>query len=241
MRTLGFECQAAGENILSVTTPLSFIDGEVIGFYLSESNDRTILLSDNADTLAHLYGLGIPLDDRRRWRSFQDFAHQYNLTLDERGEVFTLCQKDDIPHAVARYFAFVHEVTEWEATHSLLPEDESVLVDEIEQQIRRRNPAVVVNRSPRVVGATGREYVFALQAGGTVIDPLLPNSRSTGAALRKVLDVERGPQRVYPLLVVEDRQEYNRARSEMLIVSAVARVIPMSELIHGAGPLDLAA
>ena len=241
LERMGFECRQIEPGAIGVDTPFSFEDGEVVGFYLQEAPNQRIQLTDNADTIAHFMNRGFPMEDRRRWRSISDLASTFDFALSGDGMLMAADSVDRLPSLVARYLGLMHGVMEWEISRIPLPDDVAQLADEIELHLRRRNLGIEIRRNPQITGATGRSYTFDLEADGVVIDGVTPDSKRTGAVLRKVLDVERGPSELRPLLIMDDRKDPERARMETLIISSVARVLSMTRLTHDDTPLDLAA
>lgn len=237
---IGFQCREVSDNIVNVVTPLSFLDGELASFYVIEEGNSNVLITDNFDTIAYLKGRGLPLSDRRRWRSLSNRAENLGFTLSEEGELMAYGNVDDIPRLVARFLRVISEFVDWEMEQESWEPDTGALIDEIEEHLHRRNPNSSIKRDVTVNGKSGYRHSFDLIAGNTLVDASMPSSRSTGPKLRKFLDVGYGPEQEYrTMLVIDDRDDPEKARHEIQIVSNVARAMTFSHLATDEGPLDL--
>src|SRR5262245_35997308 len=92
LERLGFECREVGNETISVGTPFVFADGEPINFYLVDRQGK-VSISDNADTLMHLAGVGIDISDRRRWTGIRQIMDSFGIELTEWGEITSSASK----------------------------------------------------------------------------------------------------------------------------------------------------
>lgn len=83
---MGFECRELSPGVFRVFTPLSLSDGEPISLYLVESGN-TVRVSDNGNTLFHMRGIGLDVDDRKKWRGVTNILASFKLNLESTGEV----------------------------------------------------------------------------------------------------------------------------------------------------------
>lgn len=239
MDSLGYSCRPVtligGEGQgLGVTTPFAFPDGDPISFYLINHDGGNYALSDNADTLMHLMNAGFNLENRKRWRPFVEMAAQHGLTIRPTGEVRAEFPHEHLRDAITRFIAFALEVGNWQRDNFGMAENTHHLVQEVENYLRRWKPHAQVQRSIDVTGASKKHHHFDFLFGNQLIDAIRPNSNKTGAELRKIVDVNNGPNSIQTMVIIDDREHPDRAKDEMMILSAVTKVMPLSRLERNA-------
>lgn len=234
---LGFRCHQVTDGLLNISTPYAFSDGEVVNFLLRDVGG-TIIITDNCDFIAHFMSLGMDLSDKRKWIGIKNIVSNYNFNLTERGEIQAITTMAKLADRFNAFSAIVHDLTKWEIERLTISEEISDLVDQIEYHIRRRNEGIGIERGYRATGATGHKYIFDMKVDDTLIEGIEPNGHATGAALRKVLDVERGAEDLGVVLVMDDRANIEAAKDEAMILSSVCSVITFSTLAEGIEPIS---
>lgn len=120
---LGYECHEAGSDTLVVDTPFSFPGGEPIGFYLRETADF-VTVHDNADTLAHLEGIGIDLSSRVRWRGIKNTVAAFGFDLEDSGIITATSSKGLEYRLVSNYIGALLAISDIEREHMGLTEEQ---------------------------------------------------------------------------------------------------------------------
>lgn len=225
----------AGGLALEIGTPFSLGDGCAIVLYAVDQGNH-VLFSDNGDTLAHLSGMGLDVWHAGRQKVLRERAGLHGLSLDSAGDFRCLARREQAPHAFARAITGLLAVADWAAVATDTAQPEHDLAAEAEPYIVARNPELILRRRPVVRGASSTDWQFHFQHGRDLIDVIGPSPQGTGGAMRKAADVANSPfvESMSPLIVVDDRQDHNRAMQEISILGAVTRAMPFSRLMNGA-------
>lgn len=240
IRRLGYECKEVADNILEVDTPFTFPNGEPIHFYL-DGNGGDIVVHDNADTLAHLIGMGWDLADRRKWKTLQNTVAAFGFELQETGAIVSRAPHNIETALISNYVAAMLAVVEVEREYLGLSDEQITFVEEVEMYLKASDPKKALVLRPVVIGHSGRSHEFHFELDGALIEAAKPRTQSTGIILRKATDVknEHGDKRI--IVVIDDRQDEERAKAEIDILNNVVQVMrftalarqgQMSPLIH---------
>ena len=232
-----YDCRAVqgkdGGPCLEIGTPFSLPDGSAINLYLCEIGAHT-RISDNADTLFQLGGMGLDVWMPARLARVREVALQNKLTLGDDGEIFLLTRTE---HAAAGFAVAVSgllSIARWAAEKLDAPEPVVDLAAEVQPYVVAREPGARFEVKPHVRGASLTEHVFDFRHGDDLIDVIPASPQATGGAMRKISDVQNGPflGEASPLVIVDDRLgKRERAESEMAILAAVTRAMPLSALL----------
>ena len=234
IQRLGFNCREVGDSVIAVGTPFSFSDGEAIGFYLHERRDE-VVVSDNGDTLFHLRGVGFDLSDRRRWRAFRQVAEAHGFELLDSGEITARTSPSNVPQLLARYIAAMLEIVNVEREQLGIPDELDQYVQEVEFYLRAWKPQADLVHLPSIRGISGRLHNFHFDFDGSLVDAARPHSNRTGSILRKVADIGLGGNQRRILVVMDDREDPERARVEAEILTSMVSVMPFLQLARNAG------
>lgn len=220
-----------GQSGLEIGTPFSLPDGTAINLYLMPSGSH-VLISDNADTLIHLSGMGLDVWNAARFRALRERLFKHSLSLEQSGEIRALTTVREASLGFARAITGMLSICEWASDQMRVQHRERDLISEAEPYIIARNPRADFTRSPRVLGASRTEHYFDFQHGSDLIDVIAPSAQSTGGVMRKIGDVTNGPfaERLSPLVIVDDRFEPLRAEGEMGILASITRTQPFTSL-----------
>lgn len=235
IENLGFECrpvQAINHGtVLEVDTPFSFADGAPLAFYAQE-HGKTIVLSDNGDTLAHLASRGLSVFEKRKWASIRSRIEQHEVTLGDDGEIKVIGSKDDVDIVFAKYMSAMLSVVQYERDSLSSSTDLNVLVEEVEMLFRRWRAGEQITLRPKVRGQSRREHSFDLQVGNTLVDAISPHANATGSVMRKAGDVMSSPfsgdRQI--IVVIDDRVDQEAASVERDILSSLVKPILYSDL-----------
>lgn len=223
-----------GSDCLEIGTPFSLPDGSAINLYLAKVGEH-VRISDNADTVFQLSGMGLDLWHAKRFSSFRDAAADHKLQLSDKGEIFMVAREEHAAAALAVVITGMLGLSRWAAVKLDAVEPVIDLAAEAQPYIVARNPAATFERHPRVMGASRTEHVFDFRHGDDLIDVIGPSPQGTGGAMRKAGDVQNGPfaGSATPLIIVDDRAgKQIKAEQEIAILGAVTRAMPMTTLMR---------
>lgn len=226
---MGYECHEVDEKTIVVDTPFSFPDGEPIGFYLREDPNLAVL-HDNADTLAHLRGIGIDLSSRVRWKGIRNIVAAFGFELRENGIITGSISRDREPELITNYLSALLAVTDLEREHLGLTEEQTQYVDEVEFYLKASNRNAPFEPSPVVQGHSGKHHRFHFDFDGWLVDAAKPHGTRTGSILRKSADVKNVADRKI-LIVMDDREDQDRAKAETDILSTMVSVLQFTDLV----------
>ena len=96
--------------------------------------------------------------------------------------------------------------------------------------LRASNPTALIVHRPVVMGHSGREHEFHFEFDGALVDAAKPRGQSTGAILRKAADVNNAGNEKRILVVIDDRIDDDKAKTETDILSTMVSVVPFTTL-----------
>ena len=233
-----YDCQTLkaldGGSCLEIGTPFSLPDGSAINLYITEVGDGMLKISDNADTLFQLGGMGLDVWQSMRMSALRDLMAKHRMAIGKQGDVHLLTQTGNAANGFAKAVTGLLALSSWAAEHLQAQPQAIDIVAELEPYIIARNPDAEYRRNPHVKGASSTDYVFDLQHGTDLIDIIGPSAQATGAAMRKAGDIQNGPfaEHLSPLFIVYDLADSSRAMSEISILGSVARAMPASRLMQ---------
>ena len=230
---LGYECRRVGDSTIHVSTPFTFADGEPISFYI-EDHGRDITVFDNADTLIHLSGIGWDISDRKKWKGIRQIYSSFGLDLNDAGIVIGKDQKSGEESLITRYICAAMAVADLEREYLGLTDEQAIYIQEVEDQLMAWKPGVALLRYPMVQGHSGRDHSFHFDFDNALIDAARPHGARTGSILRKSADVMNSGNPKSILVVMDDREDSDRARAETDILSTMVSVIAFTVLARQA-------
>lgn len=233
-----YDCQPltalGGGQCLEIGTPFSLPDGSAINLYITIAGGQILKISDNADILFQLCGMGLDVWQPARLASIRDLLAKNHMAVGPKGEIHALTQSAHAANGFALAITGILALSTWAAEHLQAPARTIDMVAELEPYIVARDPSAVYKRNPHVRGASNTDYVFDLQHGSDLIDIIGPSAQATGAVMRKVGDILNGPfaENLSPLIVVYDLIDSDRAMNEVSILGSVVRAMPASRLMQ---------
>jgi hypothetical protein len=230
LERLGFDCIEVDHRTIAVGTPFAFADGEPIGFYLVEADDR-ITISDNADTLMHLAGIGLDLSDRRRWSSLRRITESFGIELTDRGEITAVGSKQTEHALISGYLGAMLAIADYEREVIGISQELSEYITEVEMYLKASKPEEPLLLGPAVQGHSGRTHTFHFDFDGKLIDAARPHGARTGAILRKAADIKNAGYPREIVVVMDDREDTDRAKIETDILSTMVSVLPFTRLV----------
>ncbi|MGE8451754.1 MAG: DUF1828 domain-containing protein [Pseudomonadales bacterium] len=233
-QNLAYDCRPVrtvnGEAALEIGTPFSFADGTAIVFYLIEQGAHA-LISDNGDTLAHLHSVGLDPFNRRRESAIRNTLAPFGVALEANGEIRAIAPTAASQHIIATYISSLLALANQERGWLGIPEPINNFADEVEQYLRLWKPADEIVRHPKVKGISRHEYTFDFWWNGELIDVVSPSHQATGGLMRKLGDVLSAPgERAKIRVVIDDRDDFERAETEKQIIGSMASAMLFSSL-----------
>jgi hypothetical protein len=234
MKRLGFDCRLVGDATIGVSTPFSFVDGQPIGFYLSESN-LEIRITDNSDTLAHFAAIGFDITDRKKWKGIKQLVETFGFSMLDSGEIVGSAPVEQQQWLVMKYLSAMLAVADFEREYIGIPEEIEQFVQEVEIYLKAWKPNAPITPHPVLQGHSGRIVKFHFEQDGKLIDAVRPHGTRTGALLRKAADVLHAGEKKEILIVMDDREFPDVAAIESDILSVMVSVMPFTRLERQVG------
>jgi len=233
-QNLAYDCRPVrtvnGDPALEIGTPFSFADGTAIVFYLVEQGSHA-LLSDNGDTLSHLHSVGLDPFNRRRETAIRNILSPFGVALETSGEIRALGPVGHSQHMIATYISSLLALASQERSWLGIPEPVNNFADEVEHYLRLWKPTAEAIRNPKVLGISRHEYTFDFSFAGELIDVVTPSHQATGGLMRKLGDVLSAPGERHKIrVVIDDREDFERAETEKQIIGSMASAMLFSSL-----------
>lgn len=221
-----------GSPCIEIGTPFSLPDGSAINLYL-KPEAQFVRISDNADTMFQLGGLGLDVWNGTVRASLERLVGKHKVQMSPQGEVFLLAKNDNSAMGFAVTITAILQLANWAADKINERPSDVDLTAEVEPYLIARNPSAEFKRNVHVKGVSKTDHVFDFRQGREIIDVLTPWAASTGGAMRKAGDVQNGPmaELFQPLFIVDDRTEPERAMNEIEILGSITRAMPLSRLM----------
>lgn len=224
-----------GSEMVAVYSPFTFADGGAIEVFAALEGDH-IHLSDEGTTLLHLRSVGLPVSNKRKWSPLKSAIKPYGASLTDDGtfELIAPATSASAGTGFARFMSALISVANWEREHVGLPMGPDLFKEEVAMHLRSWKPQLELRSKPSpLLGLSGKKHSFDFQFGSEYVDAIAANGTSTGAELRKVLDVRGSPEfsQLEVRVVVDDRRDPRAAADEIGILGKVVRAWPMSALI----------
>lgn len=233
---IGMRCDQVGDAV-AVTTPFTFDDGDALEIFAKALGPQ-VHFFDDGFTLFHLQSIGVHLRDKKQWRPLKAIADANEVSLSDDGVFETLCSADRASVGFARLVSTLLGVSAWAREQKGVAQDAAWFVDEVALYLHAWKPDAAFIDRPVVKGFSGRSLTFHFQIENMLVDAIQPHGASTGAVLRKVVDLSTSTMAVpnEVMVVVDDRgPKAESAKQELEIIGRVATAWPMTSLIQAAG------
>jgi hypothetical protein len=236
----GMRCEPVptrdGSAVIAVMTPFTFADGDGIEMFAEQVGGQ-FRLFDEGLTLLHLHSVGIRLGDRRRWQPLRKAVQPHGVTLTDDGVLEGWAPLAEPGVGFARFTSALLSLAAWEREHQGLPMHGDWLVEEAKLYLRAWKPAAELVEKPEPLrGLSGRRHGFDFSLDGEYVDAISANGNSTGAELRKLVDLKHNPEHrnLQVRVIVDDRRVPDAAAEEVSILGRFAKAWTMSGLMAAA-------
>lgn len=231
--TLGLSCHPLNEDgsMAVVSTPFTFDDGDGVPVFV-ETVGGHVRFFDDGEILLHFMGRGLSFEDSRKTKFIRNIATTHGLVFTEDGELEVWTNPSEAPSAFARFVAGLLAIVDWERSQKGVSADASLLIEEVAMCIRSWKRDAEIKPEPEYVGISGHTYKLDFSVDGEAIVAITPHPASVSAALKKMVDIISAPANagLSIQVVLDDRSQPEEARSEGVILNAVANVLMMSTL-----------
>jgi hypothetical protein len=229
-------CHPVGQAV-EILTPFTFADGGGIEIFAQDFANQ-VLFFDDGLTMLHLHSVGLKIDNnRKRWRPLSSIANKYGVTLSDQGVFEVLGDARNPSVAFAKMVSTLLGVAAWEKEQEGVAEESAWLVDEVALYLKAWKSDLELIEKPTVVGFSGRVLDFDFDFDGKYIDAISPHSSSTGAELRKIVDLRSASEhaRKEVMVIVDDRRKPESADQEIKILSRTAWTWKITDLMAASG------
>ena len=221
---------ACGEDVTVLAPPVPMWDGSVIPLYVMSQGAR-VEITDDGGVLEHLEksGFGL-LADKRRRRGLDSSVSKWGLSFGD--EMQLICRPDAVAFGLQKFLGALFAVAQWEADNAGKSLDGQLLIAEAEMYLRALSPSAAFTHDVNLVGITGRPQTFPLKVDDTYYEATGTHPVNSAAVVKKVYDVRlvRDNKDVPITILVEDRQNTDRAKADIQLLTQLAHVIRLSDL-----------
>lgn len=235
IKSLGLNCKilpaSDGKPIHCISTPFDYFDGDGIHLYAEELGDL-VRFFDAGDTLFHVVGSSIKFKDKRSIKPIKKLVEDAGAMLSDDGEISMLAPTKDSREGFKKTLAAILNVAAWEAENAGISTDVTSLTSEVEIYLREWKPRHEVLLEQPLTGISGRPHSFSFLIDGELIDVVSSLPQATAAEIRKLADIRGIPSQADTRIriIIDDRNNAERAHEEALILSRFADVLPFTAL-----------
>lgn len=237
-KLIGVSCYPLSEDgtVAYIDTSFVFEDGSSVPVFVEKVGDQ-LRFFDDGETILHLRGRGLALEDNRKTKFLRRLASMSQVALNEMGELEIWALVNDAPKAFARYMAAMLAVARWEADQIGVATDLSLMVSEVAMCLRAIKPEAEIIEEPEYVGISGHKYKLDFKFEGNAVIATSPHPNAVSSAAKKLLDIRAAAenQGIKIIVVLDDRHDPEAAKREGLILDSVANVWMMRRLEKQAG------
>lgn len=139
-----YDCQPLtaldGSACLEIGTPFSLPGGSAINLYITQAGDNMVRISDNADTMMQLNGMGLDVWQPKRLQALQELMRDRGIVLGPQGDVFVLSALACAANGFAAAVTGLLTLAGWAATQLAMEPPEQDVVATVEPYIIARDP-----------------------------------------------------------------------------------------------------
>lgn len=230
---LGIKCHPLAEDgtIALVDSAFKFQDGDYLPIYVQMISNQ-VRFFDGGETLMHFIGRGVSINDTKGAKFMKKIAEQNGSTLTENGELESWANQDNAGEAFAKYMGTMLNLVRWEHEQIGVATDTSLLIEEVSMCFKAAYPDKEQTPSPEYAGISGHKYKFDFIHGDDAVLAISAHHASVASALKKLIDLNQLSENnsLSPLVVIDDRYNKQEADNQTKVLTAVSRVLPMTNL-----------
>ncbi|KAA0910655.1 DUF1828 domain-containing protein [Pusillimonas sp. ANT_WB101] len=230
---LGFSCHPLNDDgsVALIDTPFTFEDGDDLPVFV-EKVGKSIRFFDDNEVVFHFLGRG--LGDSiggLRTRFIKTAIAPYGISLNDENVIEVWADQEHSKQAFARYMSGLLAVVGWEHDNQGVGIDSSYLVEEVALCLEAWKKGHKITSSPPFTGMSKTKYLLDFEVDGEAVIAIRPHPYSVGNALRKMVDIAGHDRSVKFRVVIDDRVDAEAAKTQGMILSSMATIMPMSRLI----------
>lgn len=220
---LGFiVIQTNQPNLISITTPHTFASGDPVHFYLQKRKGQLIL--DDYGMNLNSFQLSLPMPEKAS-RIIKQKLHEFDNKIQFDGYHITrFIQPNEHAQAMSEIMTLFGTLTNFQpkTTHE---QDKNIILHDIMIYLKDKYENIQPNYHTK--GVSGTQYEFDFLADKTLIDFIPAHFNSTGAVLRKILDINQVYDEYDYRIIINDKDK-QQAQKEAKIIMPLAKVVPLS-------------
>lgn len=229
----GFECRPIGDGgeLAYIVTPFKFNDGDRLPVYV-EKSAAGFRFFDDGQTLLHFMGRGMKFNSGHQLKFLSNIAQHHGVTLNEDGILEVFAANEEPNKAFARYISCMLQLVEWEREHEDLDANASAFSTEVAEALRAWQPLQAITSTRDYIGASGKTHSVDFQFGNRGVLAVAPKPQKTAHVLYKLVDIRSKTSNSADefLVVIDDRQQPDKARNEAEVFRTVANVMTFTKL-----------
>lgn len=230
---LGFTCHPLNNDgsIALIDTPFTFEDGESLPVFVEKVGQSVRFFDDN-EVVFHFLGRGLgDSNGGLRTRFIKNAIAPYGITLNDGNVIEVWSDQKSSKEAFARYLSGLLAIVAWEHDNKGVGIDSSYFVEEVALYLESWKKGHKINISPTYVGMSKTSYQLDFEVDGEAVIAIRPHPYSVGNALRKMIDIAGNEPNAVFRVVLDDRSDAESAKTQGVILSSMATIMPMTSLI----------
>ena len=214
-----------------VDTAFKFQDGDYVPVYVQHIANQ-VRFFDAGETVMHFIGRGVRINNAKNAMFMKKIAEQNGSIFNENGEIESWANQDNASEAFAKYMGAMLGLVRWEHEQIGVATDISLLIEEVSMCFKAAYPDKAQTPSPEYSGISGHKYKFDFIHGDDAVIAISTHHSAVAAALKKLIDLNQlaANSSLSALVVIDDRYDKEEADNQTKVLTAAARVLPMSTL-----------
>lgn len=237
---LGFSCHSLNDDgsIALIDTPFKFEDGDYLPVFVEKVGDNIRFFDDN-EVVFHFLGRGLgDINGNLRTRFIKGAIAPYGLSLNDANVIEIWANQAQSKAAFAKYMSGLLAVVGWEHDNKGVGIDSSYFVEEVALCLSAWKQGHSINTSPSFMGMSKTEHKLDFEVDGEAIIAIRPHPYSVGNALRKMVDIAGLSPDMKFRIIIDDRHDAEAAKTQGIILSSMATIMPMNRLIEASGATE---
>lgn len=226
----------SGEKAIHLQTHHLWYDSNPLSFYVIDLGNQ-IMITDDGETIFNL-SVNDVIRNKKSYSKIRDILNctHSDIGLSELGEITGIANKDKFNILLADYISAMCGLMHHERETIGIPPQINDLVEEVEMYLKAWKPKAKLIRNPKIKGISDHEYKFDFEIENDLILTISPTPQSVGSAMRKIADVNSGIElKNRKIMVIVDNRGDDlfseKATKEIKIISALAKALPLTNLI----------